>query len=136
LKHDRRWFGVVVCAVNLLTGLLATGCEDDSKIICVESTYGDVACASGHDSEDASETSGDSSETGGDSSETSEGYSRGTCSGTPSICAAFGSYNCSNQPGCSWSYSRRICSGFAWSCRSATTEGTCRTIRGCHWRRD
>lgn len=130
----------MVCAVALFTGMLAIGGEKDSKIICVRSTYGDVACASGNDSEDAAETSGDSweasgdsSETSGDSSETSGGYSAGSCFGTSSMCATFGSHNCSNQPGCSWSYSLRMCSGLAWSCSSVRSEEACKTIRGCFW---
>ncbi|WNG45684.1 hypothetical protein F0U60_17420 [Archangium minus] len=115
MNHNKRWFGAVLCAFALFIGLQGTGCggfddeeRDDPEEYTDDPDY--------YDDEDE-----DSSGSGG------------TCSGSARICASFGSYNCSEQPGCSWSYSQDMCTGFPRACYSVSYKGICNNIKGCNW---
>src|SRR5688572_3148214 len=102
-----------MCAVVLVTGFLGAGCGysgNSDESTCIEDEYGYESC--------------EDTEQSGGSSGTSGGSSEGTCQGTARMCASFGRYSCSTQPGCSWSSYSDMCTGYRQSCNTAFTQAT------------
>lgn len=58
----------------------------------------------------------------------------GSCTGKATFCGVYGQTFCSSQPGCSYSFATKTCTGLAPKCETATNQAFCKKIKGCKWK--